>query len=121
MESLHPCVCEGSACVRAGAVNACGEGLEFELEFRADRVTQVRFTTDACAHVRAAAAAAARLAHGRDVSALGRLDAARILEELPGLPSEEHHTAEFVVQALAAALREYLLRRREEPWKRWYR
>ncbi|HSA23746.1 MAG TPA: iron-sulfur cluster assembly scaffold protein, partial [Myxococcota bacterium] len=74
-----------------------------------------------CAHVLAAAGAAARLAQGRDVSALSRLDAASILAELPELPAGERHTAEFVAQALAAALRAYLLRRREEPWKRLYR
>ncbi|HSA24585.1 MAG TPA: hypothetical protein P5076_24205, partial [Myxococcota bacterium] len=48
MEATHPCVCDGGTCIRAGAVNACGEGLEFELEFRADRVTRVSFSTDAC-------------------------------------------------------------------------
>jgi NifU-like protein involved in Fe-S cluster formation len=120
MAAPHPCACEGTTCVRGGAVNACGEGLEFELEIRADRVIRAGFTSDACAHVQATAAVAARLAHGLDISELAGLGPERILAELPGLPAQERHTAEFAAQALAAALREYLLRRREEPWRRLY-
>ena len=60
------------------------------------------------------------MAEGQTVFDAMRIDAARIVEALGGLPGTHQHCAELAAETLKKAIQDYLFRG-GDAWKRLYR
>lgn len=89
----------------------CGDTMEFWLLLD-DRecVKEARFTTTGCATSQAAGSMAARLALGRSLAGVARIEQADVLESLGGLPPDSEHCALLASNTLKAAVRSHPVR-----------
>ncbi|MEE8354180.1 MAG: iron-sulfur cluster assembly scaffold protein [Dehalococcoidales bacterium] len=85
-----------------------------------DRVVEARFETDSCAATTACTSVVTELVTGKTVAEAHAIGRQEVLDALGGLPEGNVHCAEHAVAALKAALKDYLVVKRE-PWKRNYR
>lgn len=87
----------------------CGDEIEFYLVIEQERIVDVRYYTEGCAHTRRCGAAVAERVIGRAImDALG-ISAQEIIAACPALPSEGKHCAILAVSALYRAIALYLL------------
>ncbi len=92
--------------------DGCGDVARFYLRVVNERVAEVRFQTYGCGPTIAASSAGSELATGRIVSDLLTLGEAEVTRAVDGLPQERRHAAEVVAEAIRAAVRDYLSRRK---------
>lgn len=78
--------------------------VRFTLKVEDQRVTDIRFQVFGCGFTIAACAAAAELATGQSLSAVGSLDPAAVATALQGLPEERSYCADLAIAALQAAV-----------------
>lgn len=104
----------------ARRANECGEELEIWLAVSEERVVKAGFWAHACPSVIAAASVAVMQAEGRNLAEIKDIKEAEIATQA-GLPDAEAHAAEFAREVLLDAVRDFLLRRREETWRKLYR
>ena len=97
-----------------------GDSIRVWLRFKDDRVVDACFWTEACAATIASGSMVAELVRGKTPAEALGVSQQDVLDALGGLPEGNVHCALLAVNALRAAVREYLVMKRE-PWKRNYR
>lgn len=100
--------------------SSCGECMEIWLKVKNNRVNEVSFWTDGCAATIACGSMASELAKGKNISDILKMEFMAVVNGLDGLPEGNYHCAELAADALKAAVKDYLLIRRD-PWKKAYR
>jgi len=98
----------------------CGDTIEMFLRIKDDKILEARFLTEGCGPTLAAGSMATELASGKSILEAFRINQKMILDHLEGMPKESEHCAQLAADTLKAALRDYLIHKRE-PWKRNYR
>jgi len=97
-----------------------GDRIDVCLRFRNERVVDASFWTDACAATVASGSMAAELVKGKTPAEALGVTQQNVLDALGGLPEGNVHCASLAASALQAAVKDYLVMKRE-PWKRSYR
>jgi nitrogen fixation NifU-like protein len=98
----------------------CEDTVRIQLRLNGERIDEIRFMTNGCGGTMACGSMATELAAGRTLQEALKLDGAKIVEMLQGLPIEHRHCADLAANTVKAAARDALEKRRE-PWKRLYR
>ena len=98
----------------------CGDTIEIWLKVSNDTITRATFLTDGCGTTIAAGSMVTEIVRGKGViQALG-IGQQNILNALSGLPKESQHCALLAANTLKAAIKDYLVFKKE-PWKRAYK
>lgn len=98
----------------------CGDTMEIWVRIKSDYIVRATFMTDGCGPSIASGSMVTELAAGRSTGDAQRITQRDVLDALGGLPEESRHCALLAADTLRAALKDYILTRRE-PWKRTYR
>lgn len=104
----------------ASITTADGDAIRLWLRVKGDRVVAATFLTRACAATIASLSMLTELIQGRTVAGAMAVGQGDVLEALGGLPEGNVHCARLAVDTLRAALRDYLVVKRE-PWRKSYR
>lgn len=104
----------------AATAGPCGDVMEMWLRVSGGRIEEARFWTSGCATTIAAGSMTADLATGMTLEEALRINPARILRALGGLPEENRECAVMASRTLRGAVMDYLEIERE-PWRRGYR
>ncbi|MDD5305930.1 MAG: iron-sulfur cluster assembly scaffold protein [Deltaproteobacteria bacterium] len=103
------------------AATECGDRVEFFLTIASGAVVDAHADAEGCANTILCARAACLLVRGKPLVEARRAASAQGLSEaLGGLPAELMHCAEFVADAMEAALDDAIEVMRE-PWRKHYR
>jgi len=86
----------------------CGDVVEVWLRVRDGKVEEATFQTTGCQPTCASVAAATALARGRPVRDCLKITQSAIIEELGGMPEQDHHCALLAARAFQRALRSYV-------------
>jgi NifU-like protein involved in Fe-S cluster formation len=95
-----------------GTFEGCGDLARVFLRVVAGRVSEARFQAYGCGPTIAAASVASELVVLRPVADLPHLKADEVERALDGLPDDRRHAADVVTDAVRAAARDWLGRRR---------
>jgi nitrogen fixation NifU-like protein len=85
----------------------CGDAIEMSLTLRDERVSDVKFTTDGCGATVACASCVTRMAKGKPIKDVLRIEPEDVDDYFEGLPDESKHCAKLAVMALRAVLEQY--------------
>ncbi|MBE0583809.1 MAG: iron-sulfur cluster assembly scaffold protein [Desulfofustis sp.] len=88
----------------------CGDTMELAFRIRRGQVAQTHCWTDGCTMSRNCIDAAARLASGKDVSALAKISMMDIVEEIGSVPDTHLHCAQLAETTLQQAVGDYFAR-----------
>jgi nitrogen fixation NifU-like protein len=116
-EKFHP---ETPADGRGKRSSDCGDTIEFFLNLKNDKVTDVRFQIKGCNNTLTAARAAATLVHGKHIKEAMRLSSFKEIDAEANLPEPNKHCANLASEAMKEALRSAVTSSLE-PWKKLYR
>ncbi|MGB9792504.1 MAG: iron-sulfur cluster assembly scaffold protein [Thermacetogeniaceae bacterium] len=95
------------------SVRECGDIIMFFVRIDGDRLEKVRFMVQGCQNLIACCSVVSMLAEGKPVWDAMQITPEDVERALGGLPPEEKHAAEDAVNALYAAIQDYLSKRRE--------
>jgi len=98
----------------------CGDTMEMWLKVRNNVINRITFWTDGCGTSFAAGSMLTELARGKSITQAMKINQHDVLDALGGLPEENVHCALLAGNTLKAAVRDYLLYKKE-PWKKAYR
>ncbi len=104
----------------ASVTGKCDDTIQIEIHVKADRIADIRFTTDGCMATMACASVTTDLAKGRIIKEAYKIKEKEISAAFGGLPKEHSHCAIQASDALRGAIEDYFHTKRE-PWKRLYR
>jgi len=104
----------------AKVVGPCGDTMEVWLKVKDDIITGSSFMTDGCGTSIASGSMVTELAKEKSIIEAQKLNQQDVLSALDGLPEESQHCALLAANTLKAAIRDYLVMKKE-PWKRAYR
>ena len=104
----------------ARVTGPCGDTMEIWVKAKNGAVAGAAFMTDGCGTSIASGSMVTELARGKSIGEARRISQRDVLSALGGLPEESEHCALLAVNTLKAAIRDYLVMKKE-PWKRAYR
>lgn len=84
------------------------ETISIWLEIKEDRVVNASFTCDDCITCTACASVITELARNKTPQEALAITAQNVIDELQGLPEEDHHCVDLAVSTLRAAINDYL-------------
>ena len=103
----------------ATVTGICEDTVSIQIRLTNNAIEEIRFRTDGCGFTRACASAATELALGQKLDFALKFTGAQIVEALGDLPKDHRHCADLAANALKAAAKDALERRRN-PWKRFF-
>jgi len=104
----------------ARVTGPCGDTMEIWLKVKNGTIAEANFLTDGCGTSIASGSMATEMAKGKAVAQAQRISQQGVLSALGGLPEESKHCALLAANTLRAAIRDYLVMKKE-PWKKAYR
>ncbi len=102
------------------ATSSCGETMEIRLKTKDSRIIDATFWTNGCSATIACGSITTEIIKGQDMTQALAIKQSAIIKALDGLPEGNNHCALLAVNAVKAAIRDYLTIRKE-PWKKAYR
>lgn len=87
----------------------CGDGMEFYLVIKDDRIEDIRYYTEGCGNTRSCGNAVAARAKGRSVVDALSISPGEIIKSGECEPEEGRHCAILAVSTLYRAIADYLL------------
>ena len=97
----------------------CGDTIEIFLLLRDNRIREISYQLKGCFNTNACANALIHLAEGRSIEEAWQIKAENIADDLQTLPKEHFHSAQLVIAAFHAALKN-LREFQQKPWKKLY-
>jgi len=94
----------------AAVTGACGDTMEFYLNFSDDRISEIKFHADGCAYTSACGAIAASYADGRLLEEAMCVSPGLILKTLGNVPEDHRHCAILAATTLYKAIADRLLK-----------
>jgi len=88
----------------------CGDSMEFYLIIKNNKITNVKYYTDACGAARACAAMVAQLAYGKSIDRALAISAGEVIKQLKSIPKNHQHCSILSVSTLYRAIANYLLK-----------
>lgn len=88
-------------------VGICGDSIEFFIDVAEQRLQQVRHVPKGCLYTLACGSAVSKLAEGRLLEEVLKIQPEDVAVELGGLPPDHMHCANLAVNTLGEALEDY--------------
>ncbi len=104
----------------AWVTGPCGDTMKIWLEVKNGTIANATFLTDGCGTSLASGSMVTEMAKGKIISEAQKIGQQGVLNALGGLPEESEHCAILAADTLKAAMRDYMMMKRES-WKRAYR
>jgi nitrogen fixation NifU-like protein len=104
----------------ARVTGPCGDTMSIWLKVNADTIINASFRTDGCGTTLASGSMVTEMVKGKSISEARKITQRDVLDALGGLPPESEHCALLAANTLKAAMRDYMVTKRE-PWKKGYR
>ena len=104
----------------ASITGTCGDTMEIWLKVRDGKVEDASFWTDGCGTTIACGSIVTEMIKGKNSAQALAINQNQILQALGGLPQDSLHCALLAANVVQAAIRDYLVLKRE-PWKKAYR
>jgi nitrogen fixation NifU-like protein len=92
---------------RALGVGVCGDSIEFFIGVNGRALKQVRHLPNGCVYTVACGSAVSKLAEGRTLEEVLKIQPQDVANELGGLPADHMHCANLAVNTLGEALDDY--------------
>ena len=92
---------------RALGVGVCGDSIEVFIDVNGSTLKQVRHTPRGCVYTVACGSAVSKLAEGRLVEEVLKIQPQDVADELGGLPADHMHCANLAVNTLGEAVADY--------------
>lgn len=102
------------------STSSCGETMEIWLKVKDSKIADAAFWTNGCSSTIACGSVATEIVKGEDVAQALAINQSDIVKALDGLPEGNHHCALLAVNAVKAAIQDYISLKKE-PWKKAYR
>jgi len=103
----------------ARVTGPCGDTMSIWLKVKGDTIINASFTTDGCGTTIASGSMVTEMVKGKSISEAQNATQRDVLDALGGLPQESEHCALLAANTLKAAIRDYIVMKRE-PWKKAY-
>ena len=103
----------------ARVTGPCGDTMLIWLKGNGDAIINASFTTDGCGTTLASGSMVTEMVKGKSIGEARKTTQCDVLDALGGLPQESEHCALLAANTLKAALRDYIVMKRE-PSKRAY-
>jgi nitrogen fixation NifU-like protein len=103
----------------ARVTGPCGDTMSMWLKVEGARIINASFLTDGCGPTIASGSMVTEMVKGKSISEAEKTTQRDVLDALGGLPQESEHCALLAANTLQAAIRDYIVMKRE-PWKRVY-
>jgi len=103
----------------ARVTGPCGDTMSIWLKVKGDTIINASFTTDGCGTTIASGSMVTEMVKGKSISEARNATQRDVLDALGGLPQESEHCALLAANTLKAAIRDYIVMKRE-PWKKAY-
>ncbi|HEY55282.1 MAG TPA: iron-sulfur cluster assembly scaffold protein [Dehalococcoidia bacterium] len=97
----------------------CGDTMHMWLKVKDGTIANATFLTDGCGTTLASGSMVTEMAKGKSLAEAQRISQEKVLNALGGLPEESQHCALLAADTLKAAIRDYLIVKKE-PWKKAY-
>lgn len=104
----------------ARVTGPCGDTMSMWLKVNGATIINASFMTDGCGTTIASGSMVTEMVKGKSISEARKTTQRDVLDALGGLPQESEHCALLAENTLKAAIRDYIVMKRE-PWKRAYR
>jgi nitrogen fixation NifU-like protein len=104
----------------ARVTGPCGDTMSVWLKVEGATIISASFLTDGCGPTIASGSMVTEMVKGKSISEAEKTTQRDVLDALGGLPQESEHCALLAANTLQAAIRDYIVMKRE-PWKRVYR
>jgi len=103
----------------ARVTGPCGDTMSIWLKVKGDTIINASFTTDGCGTTIASGSMVTEMVKGKSISEAQNATQRDVLDALGGLPQESEHCALLAANTLKAAIRDYIVMKRE-LWKKAY-
>jgi nitrogen fixation NifU-like protein len=103
----------------ARVTGPCGDTMSMWLKVANATIINASFMTDGCGTTIASGSIVTEMVKGKRISEAEKTTQRDVLDALGGLPQESEHCALLAANTLQAAIRDYIVMKRE-PWKRAY-
>jgi nitrogen fixation NifU-like protein len=103
----------------ARVTGPCGDTMSMWLKVAGATIINASFMTDGCGTTIASGSIVTEMVKGKRISEAEKTTQRDVLDALGGLPQESEHCALLAANTLQAAIRDYIVMKRE-PWKRAY-
>ena len=87
----------------------CGDTLELSLRVTGQIIAEARFLAKGCVPAIACGSRLMEMIQGLSLEEARNIDREAVMQSLGGLPTESHHAAQLCIDALRAALKNYLV------------
>jgi nitrogen fixation NifU-like protein len=103
----------------AKVTGPCGDTMSMWIKVKDGTIINASFMTDGCGTTIASGSMVTEMVKGKRISEAEKTTQRNVLDALGGLPQESEHCALLAANTLQAAIRDYIVMKRE-PWKRVY-
>jgi len=86
---------------------SCGDRIEIYLKIKNDTVTDILFMTDGCGATIACGSMGTKMAKGKNLAEIMKMNDEDLIRALDGLPDENLHCARLMMGTLHRAVKEY--------------
>ncbi|MCK4442904.1 MAG: iron-sulfur cluster assembly scaffold protein [Thermoplasmata archaeon] len=86
---------------------SCGDTMEIYLRIEDNRAKRIEFMTDGCGPSVACGSRLTKMAEGKTLHEIERIEEEDLIKSLDGLPEENLHCAELSIKTLREAVRAY--------------
>ena len=98
----------------------CGDTIQIWLKMKNDSISDACFLTDGCGTSIASGSMVTEMAKGKSIAECQKISQKSVINALGGLPEESQHCALLAANTLKAAIKDYIMMKKE-PWKKAYR
>jgi nitrogen fixation NifU-like protein len=103
----------------ARVTGPCGDTMSMWVKLEGARIINASFLTDGCGPTIASGSMVTEMVKGKSIGEAEKTTQRDVLDALGGLPQESEHCALLAANTLRAAIRDYIVMKRES-WKRAY-
>lgn len=86
----------------------CGDIMTMYIKVKDDRIVDIKFKTFGCGAAIATSSMTTELAKGKTLEEASKITRANVAESLDGLPAKKMHCSNLAADALKAAIKDYL-------------
>ena len=91
----------------------CGDMMTFYIKVKDNRLDDVKFKTFGCGAAIAVSSITSEMAMGKTLEEAMKITPRSVADELEGLPKQKFHCSNLGAQALQAAIKDYLSKKRK--------
>ncbi|MCW4031340.1 MAG: Fe-S cluster assembly scaffold protein NifU [Candidatus Bathyarchaeota archaeon] len=92
----------------------CGDLMTIYIKVKDEKIMDIKFKTFGCGAAIATSSMTTELAKGKTIEEASKITRANVAESLDGLPAQKMHCSNLAADALKAAIKDYLEKKKVE-------